>query len=155
MNLLLWRHAEAEDGANDLARALTPRGRRQADKVAHWLGPRLPATRRLLVSPAVRTVQTAHALSDDFRVDARLAPDGDADGCLAAVGWPGTGGDGDGGTVVVIGHQPTLGRVASRLLAGTELDWSVRKGAVWWLVARQREGRLQVVLRTVVNPQLL
>ena len=37
MNLLLWRHAEAQDGDPDLARELTARGRKQAEKMAHWL----------------------------------------------------------------------------------------------------------------------
>lgn len=158
MNLLLWRHAEAEDGADDLARALTPRGRRQADKVAHWLGPRLPARRRLLASPAVRAVQTARALGDDVQVDARLAPGADVHGGLLAAGWPGGGddtGEAGGGTVIVVGHQPTLGRIASRLMCGAELDWSVRKGAVWWLAARRRDGLVRVVLRAIVDPQQL
>ena len=54
--------------------------------------------------------------------------------------------------MVVVGHQPTLGRVASLLLAGHEADWSVRKGALWWLAAREREARDQVVLRAVIGP---
>ena len=37
MNLILWRHAEAEDGADDLQRALTGKGRRQAARMAQWL----------------------------------------------------------------------------------------------------------------------
>jgi len=43
MNLILWRHAEAEDFApSDLARALTTKGRKQAQNVAKWLRTRLP-----------------------------------------------------------------------------------------------------------------
>lgn len=41
MDLILWRHAEAEElgeGMDDLTRALTPRGEKQAAKVAAWLG---------------------------------------------------------------------------------------------------------------------
>ncbi|HEX7466215.1 MAG TPA: histidine phosphatase family protein, partial [Usitatibacter sp.] len=39
MELILWRHAEAEDagGGGDLARSLTKRGRKQAAKMAEWL----------------------------------------------------------------------------------------------------------------------
>ena len=41
MNLILWRHAEAEDGVPDLERGLTDKGRRQADAAARWLRPYL------------------------------------------------------------------------------------------------------------------
>ena len=40
MDLILWRHAEAfelPDGGDDLDRALTPKGERQAARVADWL----------------------------------------------------------------------------------------------------------------------
>jgi len=57
--------------------------------------------------------------------------------------------------VVVVGHQPTLGEVAARLLSGGEAEWSVRKGAVWWFSARDRGGELEVVLTAVVAPELL
>ena len=36
MDLILWRHAEAEDGANDLARELTQKGHKQAARVADY-----------------------------------------------------------------------------------------------------------------------
>ena len=55
----------------------------------------------------------------------------------------------------MIGHQPTLGFVAARLLADAEQMWSVRKGAVWWLRHRDREGSGQVVLQAVQGPDLL
>lgn len=151
MNLILWRHAEAEDGADDLGRRLTPRGRKQAVHVAKWLRPRLPERFAVLASPAVRTRTTADALEVRYALDERLAPGADAVDLLAACGWP-DGTERSGGTVVVVGHQPTLGRVASLLLAGHEADWSVRKGALWWLAAREREARDQVVLRAVIGP---
>lgn len=151
MHLILWRHAEAEDGADDLARRLTARGRKQADHVARWLRPRLPERFAVIASPAVRTRTTAEALEVPFSLDERLAPGVDAAEVLAACGWP-EGIEKSGGTVVVVGHQPTLGRVASLLLAGQESDWSVRKGALWWLSTREREAHGQVVLRAVIGP---
>ena len=156
MNLILWRHAEAEDDNHqgDLARRLTGRGRKQAVHLAKWLGPRLPERFAVLASPAERTRTTADALEVRYAVDERLAPGADAADVLAACGWP-DGVDKSGGTVVVVGHQPTLGRVASLLLAGHETDWSVRKGAVWWLSARERDARDQVVLRAVMGPDLV
>ena len=58
MNLILWRHAEAEEIApTDLARQLTVRGRKQAQAVAKWLRARLDEDAAILASPAVRTIQ--------------------------------------------------------------------------------------------------
>ena len=57
--------------------------------------------------------------------------------------------------MLVVGHQPTLGRVAAVLLGGAEADWSIKKGAVWWFTRRVRDGNGQVVLRAVIGPDLL
>ena len=62
MDLLLWRHAEAEEGEDDLRRALTERGVRQARRMAAWIRARQLKDLRIVVSPAVRTQQTAEAL---------------------------------------------------------------------------------------------
>jgi phosphohistidine phosphatase len=150
MDLILWRHAEAEDGAPDRARALTARGRKQARAVARWLAKRLPDDVRILVSPAVRAQQTAAALEraaeTEPRVDVGAAPYE----VLAAAGWP----DGEG-TVLVVGHQPTLGEVAALALTGVHASWPVRKGAAWWLRRRVRDGEVEVVLRAVIGPDLV
>ena len=69
---------------------------------------------------------------------------------LAAAGWPDA-----RHPVVIVGHQPTLGWVAGRLLTGEQSGWAIRKGAVWWLQSRRRDGQLQVILRAVINPDLL
>ncbi len=151
MNLILWRHAEAEDAEPDLSRRLTPRGRKQAARVAHWLRENLPERYLVLASPATRTRQTADALATEYTVDRRLAPEMDVAHYIAAAQWP-DGPEQASGTVVVVGHQPVLGRLASLLLAGREQEWTVRKGAVWWLSTRERLGQEQVVLRSVVSP---
>ena len=54
--------------------------------------------------------------------------------------------------MVIVGHQPTLGLVVARLLAGEERSWTIRKGAVWWLRHRVRGGQAQVVLEAVQAP---
>ncbi|MDR5834415.1 histidine phosphatase family protein [Caballeronia sp. LZ034LL] len=152
MNLILWRHAEAEDQApSDLARQLTSRGRKQAQGVARWLKARVGDDAILLASPATRTIQTAEAFGDRYRVVDTLAPGNGAQAVLDAAGWP----DGIGETVVVIGHQPTLGRLAALLMTGTETEWSVKKSGVWWFQSRTRAGDGQTVLRAVINPDLL
>ncbi|MDR5743405.1 histidine phosphatase family protein [Caballeronia sp. LZ029] len=152
MNLILWRHAEAEDqAASDLARQLTPRGRKQAQGIAKWLKSRVGEDAVLLASPATRTIQTAEAFGDRYRVIDALAPGNGAQAVLDAAGWP----EGVAETVVVIGHQPTLGRVAALLMTGHETEWSVKKAGIWWFQGRTRGGDGHVVLRAVVNPDLL
>jgi phosphohistidine phosphatase len=150
MDLVLWRHAEAEPGEPDLGRRLTSKGLKQAERMAAWLEPRLPETTRILVSPSARTQQTALALGRKFRTVDEIAPGASAQALLAAAGWP------DGReTVLVVGHQPTLGDVAALLLAGETASWSVRKGAVWWLSNRTRDGDSTVVLKVAIGPDLV
>jgi len=151
MDLILWRHAEAldaEDGVEDLDRALTTRGERQAARMAAWLNQHLPATTRILASPARRTQQTAAALERKFKTVAALAPGATVPEMLAAVRWPDA-----REPVLVVGHQPTLGLAAAWLLAGVAQPWSVKKGAVWWLRRRDRVGDEQTVLVTVRGPE--
>jgi len=146
MNLVLWRHADAEDGAPDAERALTHRGREQAAETARWLKERLPGHYRLLVSPAVRAQQTAEALKRrEFDTEPAVGLSATPASVLKAARWP----DGDG-TVVVVGHQPTLGCVAALLLSGTASDLSFKKSAVWWFSRRDDE----TVLRAVFDPRL-
>ncbi len=150
MDLLLWRHAEAQDGTPDLARPLTQKGRRQAEAVAAWLGAHMPRRVRILASPAVRTRETVAALEREFEVVPAIAPGAAPEAVLAAAGWPDA-----GGAVLVVGHQPTLGQVAGLLLAGRPMEFSVKKGGLWWLAHRVRGESAQVVVRGVVNPDLL
>lgn len=151
MNLILWRHAEAEDAAaTDLARQLTPRGRKQAQAAAKWLRHRLDDSAVILASPAARTVQTVEALTDQYRTIDTLAPGASAADILAAAGWP----EGIAETVVVVGHQPTLGHVVSHLISGQQAEWTIKKGGIWWLASRERHGDGQVVVRAVVSPDL-
>ncbi len=150
MELILWRHAEAEDAAPDLDRQLTDKGRKQAARMADWLNPRLSQDTRILVSPAIRTLQTAQALGRGYQRVPALAPGERAEALLDAAGWPDA-----AWPVLVVGHQPTLGRVAMRLLTGQAGDLAVKKGAIWWFQSRERGGQLQVVLRAVATPDWL
>jgi phosphohistidine phosphatase len=153
MDLILWRHAEAVEsaaGEPDIDRALTSKGERQAQRMAAWLNHQLPAGAKLLVSPARRAQQTAAALDRKTRIVAELAPEGTVEALLHAVRWPEA-----REPVVVVGHQPTLGLAAGYLMTGQAPPWSVRKGAVWWLRGRVREGQLQVVMHALVSPELV
>lgn len=154
MDLLLWRHAEAEDIADegDLARVLTPKGRLQADAMAKWLKRHGPQDSRILVSPALRTQQTAQAFSKHFETCAAIAPSASVSDLLKASGWPkGLAGS---AAVIVVGHQPTLGQVAAKLISGREAGWSVKKGALWWLQRRVRGEHEETILKLVMSADL-
>jgi len=146
VDLILWRHADAEPGVPDKERKLTAKGRKQAKRVAAWLRKRLPANVIVLVSPARRAVETAEALTDRYRAVPQLDTDARASEVLDAAGWPDA-----MGTVVVVGHQPALGRAAALALAGKEADWKIKKGAAWWLESRKDEE--EVTLRAVMPPE--
>jgi len=150
MDLILWRHAEAEPGEPDLGRRLTAKGIQHAERMASWLDGHLPATTRVLVSPADRAQQTALPLKRRYRVVPDLAPGASATAVLAAAGWPDA-----REPVLVVGHQPTLGEVAALLLSGEEAPWTVRKGAVWWLSNRVRDGMASTVLKVVIAPDFV
>ena len=153
MDLILWRHAEAVEKSepeHDLDRALTPKGERQAQRMAGWLNRQLPSGTRVLVSPALRAQQTAAALERKFKTLPVLAPEGSVEALLQAARWP------DAlEPVLVVGHQPALGLTAAYLLSGQAQGWAVRKAGVWWLRAREREGQLQVVLHAALSPDML
>ena len=146
MDLILWRHAEAEDGSPDTARKLTKHGRDQARRVAAWLKPRLPKRCEILVSPATRTQETADALGVKFATSDALGTGATAADVIEAVGWPTR-----AKPVLIVGHQPTLGRVAATLLSGEEADWQFAKGSLWWLRYVDGETRLFAV----VHPKLV
>lgn len=157
MDLILWRHAEAEDlpedgsqMVSDLDRSLTSRGEKQAARMAAWLDRQLPEGARIVVSPARRCEQTALALGRKYRVRAELAPGSSPAQLLELVQWPLS-----KGPVLVIGHQPTLGQTVAQLLGLKESECPVKKGAVWWLRSRDRDGQNQTVVVTVQSPEVL
>ena len=153
MDLILWRHAEAHlprDGQSDLERALTAKGERQAQRMAEWLNQRIAHSTRILVSPALRSQQTAKVLEKSFKTIEAIAPGGTVEALLKAARWPDA-----AEPVLIVGHQPTLGLVAAYLLAGVAQPWAVKKAAVWWLRSRDREGSPQVVLQAVQAPDCL
>ncbi len=153
MDLILWRHAEAQEwipGCDDMARRLTARGEKQAARVAAWLDRQLPDNTRILVSPARRAVQTAHALDRKFKIRPELAPGGTVAQLLECVKWPDA-----RGCVLVVGHQPTLGQTIAKLIGLSAAECSVKKGALWWLRNRQRDTLAQSLIVTVQSPELL
>lgn len=106
----------------------------------------MPLNAKVLVSPALRTRQTAQSLNRRYQICKKIAPDRSADDLLKEVDWPN-----NKRLVLVVGHQPTLGLVAAQLLGDAAKPLSIRKGAVWWLKYRTREEGSQVVLYCVQN----
>jgi len=153
VDLLLWRHAEAldadEDG-DDLMRSLTPRGKKQAGRMANWLDRQLPDGARILVSPALRCQQTVAALRRHYKTRDELAPSAQASALLQLAQWP------QGrGVVVLVGHQPALGGAIACALGLAVPTIAVKKGAIWWLrsrVAEQGEDA-RAVLLAVQSPE--
>ena len=153
MDLILWRHADAEDvsaSSSDSERSLTAKGIKQAARMAKWLKKRLPADAVVLASPAKRAQQTARALTPDFEVVEEIGTSASAESVLRACGWPQA-----GRTWVVVGHQPTLGEVAALLMTGAQRQWSLEKGAIIWLATREHGAIPRVHLRAAISPDFL
>lgn len=153
MDLILWRHAEAEDpweGQDDLNRELTTRGEKQAKRMAGWLDRQLPEVTRILVSPAKRTEQTAQALERKYKVRPELAPGCTVAQLLASAQWPES-----KHTVLIIGHQPVLGQTIAQLLGLSAHECAVKRGAVWWMRNRERDALSKTVVVTVQSPEVL
>jgi phosphohistidine phosphatase len=150
MDLILWRHAEAEDTSPDMARVLTAKGRKQARRMGEWLDSQLPEACKILVSPAVRTMQTAEGLGRKFKVVQALAPEASPEAILQAANWPNS-----KEPVLIVGHQPTMGQVAALLLTGQAQYWDVKKASAWWIVQREPKDPESVYLKAVMTADLI
>lgn len=153
MDMILWRHAEAQDeesGGDDLKRSLTGRGEKQAARMAAWLDRQVPEGARILCSPARRCEQTVLALARKYKIRQELAPESTAADLLEVAQWPSA-----KQAVLLVGHQPALGETIAQLLHFKHDSCPVRKGAVWWLRTRERDGHQQTLLVAVQSPDVL
>lgn len=149
-NLILWRHAEAEDllhGDSDLARSLTKKGHKQAKQMAGWLKKYLPKHCYVLVSPAARTRETVAYWGDDWQEDSRLAPERPLEPLLQLLAQS------PFESVLLVGHQPWIGELAARSLGMPDGQISIKKGAVWWL--RLPKSGPPYKLYSVQSPDLI
>ena len=153
MDLVIWRHAEAVDwqeGCYDLDRALTARGYKQAIRMAEWLDRQLPESTRIFSSPAKRCEDTVGRLDRKYKLNNELLPEANADAILTSIQWPSA-----KGTVLIVGHQPMLGKIVAQALGLKGTECPIRKGSIWWLRSREREGQRQTVLVTVQSVDML
>lgn len=153
MDLILWRHAEAADpepGMSDMQRTLTAKGQKQARRMAEWLTSQLPESCKVLVSPAVRTLQTVEPLGRKFKVQTEIGPGADPREVLRVANWPNA-----RDPVLIVGHQPTLGQVAALLLSGAPQYWEIKKASAWWFVQREPNDPDSLYLKAVMAPDLI
>jgi phosphohistidine phosphatase len=156
MDLIFWRHAEAEDGSasgRDADRVLSKRGRKQAAKMAKWLSQHLPADTQVLCSPASRCLQTATALHDlhdiEIKVADFLSVESTAERIAQEIAKAAP-----VKALLIVGHQPNLGLLISRLAGLEQHACVVKKGSVWWLAQRSVEGVVQYYIYTIQQPDL-
>lgn len=150
-NLILWRHADAElcaIGQTDMARALTSKGVKQSRAMAAWLKKHLPKHTVVVVSPALRALQTAEALNHPVIIEDALQPETSVEQLLHYLHQH------PAENMLLVGHQPWLGELIATLLDTGDAPISVKKGAVWWLRLRPSEPATYQLL-TVQTPQLL
>ena len=159
-NIILWRHAEALDAieGEDMARPLTNKGQRQAKRIAYWLKQHLPEDTLMLSSAALRAFQTAQALnktnSIKINVCSALNPNASLKEIMVFLARFDA-----QNNVLLVGHQPLLGRLASHLLALDSSDFNIKKGAIWWLRLASNPDNLNQPLRyeivSVQTPSLV
>ena len=153
MDLILWRHAEAEYGPPDLERQLTAKGHQQAEVMAAWLQTHLPAHYQVWASQAMRSQQTAGYLSSNFRIFSTLNPDIQAQSLPRLLETLS-----DDAAVVIVGHQPWIGEFCSYLLNGQWLIndyWSVKKAGFWWFQLKAQPAGYSSKLKAALTPAIL
>ena len=153
-NLILWRHAEAENQSKsglDADRALTRVGHKDAAKMAKWLNQHLPANTEVFCSPARRCLETVSALQKLNSAEINVVDFLSVDSTAQMIAQKLSNND-SSKTSLIIGHQPNLGLVITTLLGMNESACAVKKGAVWWLRQREVDGVLQTYLFAVQHP---
>jgi phosphohistidine phosphatase len=114
-----------------------------------WLDRQLPSQCRILSSPATRCVQTAEALGRKFQTLEALNTGSTPQAILEASGWPNA-----RQPVVIVGHNPLLGQVASLIFCGAPHEWKIRKASVFW-IAHKGEQDPAPFVRLAVGPDLV
>lgn len=151
MNIILWRHAQAEEGTNDLARRLTDKGRKQAHITAAWLHAHLRDTPQVWTSEARRSQETAAALKLPQTIVPLFNPESPPQTMLHFLQQldPTR-------QHIIVGHQPWIGQLAALLLNGNDAplqSWRVKKSGLIWLNADFNDHR-QSELKAALCPEL-
>ena len=153
MNLILWRHAQAEEKAeSDLARLLTAKGHHQAEQAAGWLTEHLSEEHSVWVSEAARSQQTAAHFSRDYTIMSALNPESSAEMPLQLIAEAN-----EDSTIIIVGHQPWIGDLCAYLLNQhwNSETWAIKKGSFWWFKIEQNKHSFQATLKASLPPSLI
>jgi phosphohistidine phosphatase len=121
MDLFILRHGKAEPSgpSGDSGRRLTQKGRDEVFAVAQWMAERGYFVDLIATSPLVRAKETAKIVAETLGPAHRvvvwktLAPGGSPDDvCRDAAKW------GDDARVLLVGHEPSLSFLISRIISG-------------------------------------
>jgi len=137
MKLILMRHGRAEErlafarngGRDDALRPLTGDGRKRLHRSMTGLKQMVPTIDLVVTSPLLRAQQTAEIVVEHYssplqQLDA-LAPGGEFD---AVASWLG---QQVAEVVLLVGHEPDLGALASWFLTGSRVSFiPMKKGAI-------------------------
>ena len=156
MQIILWRHGEAEAADIDFDRSFTAKGKQQAQKTAHFINRYFPKQREIWVSPLKRSKETASYLDSKERILEQnfLIPSSPAPIIKAHLYRQKS-----DTNLIIVGHQPWLGElIFSLVLRGIEKNQNkffelgpFKKGALWWLVL-DKDG---THIKAVLTPDLL
>lgn len=163
-DLILWRHADAEIAQancsveDDMLRVLTPKGHRQAKRMARWLKPHM-RNAIVLSSSAERAMQTAAYLDVDIRIDSAYNPTANLNTVLSALKSL----EHAQQKVIIVGHQPWLGELVAYLSQPNNSNHSsnpnthIKKGATWWLrrLHQVSSKQTEYAVFSVQKPSLL
>ncbi len=155
MDIILWRHAYAQEGSDTLAdidRPLTARGIKHAKRVGDWLEKKLPDSTKVWSSPALRCCETAQALGRKFKNSDELLPTANTAQMLAFIAQQ-MAAHSSTSALLLVGHQPSLGQAIAQLLGLSALEFPLKKGAVCWLRLNQEADKTDVELLALIGSQ--
>ncbi|MFV1922673.1 MAG: SixA phosphatase family protein [Methylotenera sp.] len=159
-NIMLWRHADALPIGNnipdDISRPLSKKGRQQAKTMAAWLKRYLPKDTIIISSHALRSKQTAIALTNDFVLSDSIAPGASLEKVIESINSLSDGNKSES-NLLIVGHQPWLGQLAACLLnpIPDAKSLNIKKAAVWWFKRVENQSANAFDLITVQTPSLL
>ncbi len=158
MEIYILRHGIAEDrspGGKDSERALTDKGRKKTRRLAALLKELEVDFDVILTSPLVRARQTAEELAakmklkDKITCSENLKPGFDYEALLAELQETSM----KSGSVLLVGHEPDLSGLISRLLIGKPgLDVEMKKGGLCKLEVRDLASRSGATLQWLIPP---
>ena len=160
LNLFILRHGIAvEHGApgfaNDDARPLTPKGRRQMHKITAAMRAMKLRFDLILSSPLVRARQTAEIVATDLKLKKRLdfadalKPGGDVKALVKKINKL----DSAPKNVVLVGHEPYLSELISRSVTGRpDASVALKKGGLAKLEAEELHAGKCATLAWLLTP---